>query len=289
MAIIDTHNHLYFGHFRQNQKSYLDQAQAQGVKRQVLIGIDEASNRSVLSLAKKHSAFKATLGLHPCDVDQIGKPLSKWTQYEGFEDYAPKCQSVDHFFQDLEALYHQAPDLVVGFGETGFDQFHRQDESLLDLQIDCFYRHLELCSKYKKTLVIHSRATTNVGLEILEENKAKLNDFPVIWHCFDDSSAVAEELIKLGAFLGIGGIATYPKSDYLRQAIKEAPIEHLITETDAPFLTPHKARKSGQKTNHPGLLPEIVTLIAEIKTISYPECENILYQNGLKAFGLTDS
>ena len=288
MSIIDTHNHLYFKPFQSNTQEVITTAKNHHIEKQILIGCDEISNLAALNLNKEYpDTFRTVLGLHPCDVDKLGERDSQWHDYPGLEAYRPQNKEFETFFRWLEALYLQNRDLVVGFGETGFDQYHRRDETLLALQVESFSHHVYLCEKYKKTLVIHSRNTTDTGLKILKEKKSQIQKFPVIWHCFCDGIDTAEALVDLGVFLGIGGIATYPKSKHVRDAIKRVPIEFLVTETDAPFLTPQKARKNGEKTNAPHFLPEIVALIAEVKGLEVDQCEAILYENGLRAFGLT--
>ncbi len=289
MAIIDTHNHLYFGHFQKDSNTFVDQAKKAGITRQILIGVDEISNLAAINLNRTFpNTFNTVIGLHPCDVDKVGIKDPEWHNYKNLENYELQYRNLDQFFQGLESLYLENKDIVVGFGETGFDQFHIQSEKLLETQIESFYRHLELCKKYKKTLVIHSRSTTEVGIKLLNENKKHLANFPVVWHCFSDDAQTAQILTSMGVFLGIGGVATYPKSTTLREAILQTPIEFLITETDSPFLTPHKARKSGAKVNQPSFLPEIIQAIAEIKGLEYTQCEDKLYKNGLRSFDLTE-
>lgn len=284
MKIIDTHNHLYFPKFKGPLDQVLTDARAAGVQQQILIGIDELSCQAALNLASKYDDFKVALGLHPCDVDQLGV-YDKQHQYLGLKNHQPPTiNHLPEYFAWLDQLATAHADTVVGFGESGFDQFHRQSPELLKLQTQSFERHLQLCQKHNKTLIIHSRGARDATLDFLLHSKSKIQNLKFIWHCFTEDLAAAQTVVELGGYLGIGGVATYPKSEALRDIITQIPLEHLLTETDAPFLTPQHARKSGTKLNSPAYLGEVIQTIAEQKKIEPEACANQLYKNALAAF-----
>jgi len=287
IKIIDTHNHLYFPSFKNSFQETLQSAQASGVKQQILIGIDELSCQAALNLAAENKDFKVALGLHPCDVDQLGVYNSEHHQYLGINaDLRPQITNRAKYFTWLDTLATKHPETVVAFGETGFDQFHRESTALLKLQTISFKQHLELCVKHQKTLIIHSRGARDVTLKFLEEHTEEFAQINFVWHCFTEDLAAAEKVIELGGYIGIGGVATYPKSEEIREVIEALPVKQLVTETDAPFLTPHQARKQGAKQNSPTHLPEVVKLIAEIKNLDTEACAMQLYKNAQKAFKL---
>jgi len=283
--IFDTHAHLYFPAFAPDLDQVIRDCEDVGVTHQVQIGCDEISCLAALNLAKERPNFYCTLGLHPCDVDQVGVHNPDYHRYAGLENYEMKTKNAAEFFAWIEALFLANRDKVVGFGETGFDLHHRSTTELYEQQKSDFLAHIDLCEKYDKTLVIHSRAAATETLALLTERQPKCRG---IIHAFSEGPDFAETVVNdFGFYLGIGGVATYPKMEAVRAAIKITPLENLITETDAPFLTPHLARKSGVKTNSPKYLPEVTKLIAEIKAISVDECEARLFQNALDCFGLT--
>jgi TatD DNase family protein len=156
------------------------------------------------------------------------------------------------------------------------------------LQTICFKEHLKLCLKHDKTLIIHSRGAREETLKFLEMHAEEFRQIRFVWHCFTEDLEAAQAVIDLDGYIGIGGVATYPKSDYLRDIIKTLPLKHLLTETDAPFLIPHQARKQKPKLNSPAFIPEIIKTIAEQKKISTNECEIQLFKNAQKAFNLKD-
>jgi len=289
MPIIDTHNHLYFPGFKDSFETVLESATKAGVTQQILIGIDELSCQAALNLAAQHKVFKVAIGLHPCDVDQLGQYNEEHHQYLGIESsLRPQLKTHADYFgwiDELATEYHRS---IIGFGETGFDQFHRQSPELLKLQTECFEAHLDLCLKHQKTLIIHSRGARNETLAFLEQHAEKFKQISFIWHCFTEDLAAAEATIKLGGYIGVGGVITYPKSEDLRSTIQKLPIEHLLTETDAPFLTPHQARKKN-KLNIPAFIPEIIETIAHTKAIDVDQCESQLHQNAHQVFKLQEA
>ncbi len=285
MSIIDTHCHLYFPQFTEVYlKEVLKDCENVGVTHQVMIGCDEISTLAAISISKKYN-FKTTLGLHPCDVHKLGESNHR-VDYPEFNDYKIQAHNLDEFFIWLEKTYLENKNLVVGFGETGLDLFHESSPELLELQLKSFEKHLDLCVKYDETIIIHSRNAKPETLEFLQKNAEKFKKIKAIWHCFceDEESALLAESLNIK--LGIGGVATYPKSEAIRNAIKSVKISSLVTETDAPFLVPHLARKKKNKINNPSFIPEIIDLIADIKNIERKKCEDILYKNGLNIFGL---
>lgn len=286
MPIIDTHNHLYFPGFKGQLESVLEHAHSQEITKQILVGIDELSCQAALNLAQKYQDFKVTLGLHPCDVDAIGQYNQSHQQYLGLDvETRPQITTHQAYFSWLEKLANQHPHTVVGFGETGFDQFRRQSAELLKLQTKCFEAHLELCLKHNKTLVIHSRGAKNETIKFLKQHASAFKQIRFIWHCFTEDEEALETALNLGGYIGVGGVITYPKSEDLRDTIAMAPLDTILTETDAPFLTPHQARKQ-HRLNQPGFIPEIIQTITDIKKLDVKSTTTSLYQNALKAFEL---
>ena len=280
--IIDTHNHIYFPGL--DTSEILEKARKTGVEKQVLIGIDELSCLRVLDLIEQHDDLYGTLGLHPCDVDKIGQ-RAEYQSYEQLSHYKLQCKNLDQYFDWIDQQFSQNLEKVVGFGESGFDRYHQDSPELVKAQEQSFEAHLSLCVKYQKTLIIHSRNAKDNCLRFLRQHKKHFQQINFIWHCFSEDLQTAQLVIELGGKIGLGGVITYPKSALLRTVVAKLPITSLVTETDAPFLTPHQARKK-HKQNSPEFLSEIVTKIAETKGLETQKCEEILYKNGCEVFDL---
>ncbi len=285
--IIDTHTHSYFPSIEKDQAEIFQKCNEAGVEIQVQIGCDEMSSIAGLNLAKANEGFFTTVGLHPCDVRNIGVFDPKYHRYANMENIKPQAKNFDELFEIFGELFEQNKEKVVGFGETGFDLYHENSHEILELQKESFSRHLNLCQKYNKPVVIHTRNAHKVTLEFLEQELPKRKNIRGVVHCFCEDSHFAEIVTKkYGLFIGIGGVLTYNNTEKIREAVKNTPIEYIVTETDSPFLVPRKAKNRKNKINHSGLLPEVIELIAELKKMDIEECGKILFENGKRLYGI---
>ncbi len=284
MKIADTHTHFYFPNFDgEREESYRLDKEA-GVKFQIQIGADEISTRAAITLTKRFSNFYATIGIHPDDVPLIGKPSEY--RVSGFENFTDTAANVEELFEVFEALYLENKEKIVGFGETGFDFVQEKNEQIYQNQKDVFLRHLKLAQKFDKALVIHSRGAREETLGFFEDYLSKKKVRGVV-HCFCEDPEFAKLATeKYGLFLGIGGVLTYKNTDKIKEAIKQTPLEYLVTETDAPFLTPFNFRKKN-KTNNSRFIIEVIEKLAEIKERPVEEVAEILFENSKRCFQIS--
>ena len=264
MRIADTHSHLYFPVFDPDRAAVLKQNREKGVALQIQIGCNQASSEQALKLAQENLDVFCVLGIHPCDADKVGD-LEQTLKY-------------------FEKLATENPDKVVGFGETGLDLYHRDTPDLLAAQKASLHGHLELCKKFNKPIVLHTRNSAQKTLDELE-SFGDLS-FGGVWHCFCEDGSVAQQVLDRGLYLGVGGILTYPNAEKTRDAIKRAPLSRIVTETDAPFLVPQSRRKE-TKRNESYFLEEVIELIADIKGEKLERVEQALWDNAHALFKLT--
>jgi TatD DNase family protein len=284
--IIDTHTHSYFPAIAADQESIFADCDRAGVEYQIQIGCDEISSLAALDLAKKHKPSRATLGLHPCDVKNVGVKNPEYHRYAGVEGYQMRAKNFDQLFDLFAEIFERNSELVVGFGETGFDLYHEDSPEIFALQSESFIRHIDLCQCYDRPLIVHTRNARYQTLSAFEKEIRGKNIRGVI-HCFSEDLEFAQIMTQeYGFFLGIGGVLTYNRTEKIREAVLNTPIEYLVTETDSPFLVPRKAKNKGARINHPGRIPEIIELIAEIKGMKTVACAEILWENGLRLFSL---
>ena len=290
--IADTHTHVYFPALDNTRSEVMKRAEKHGVQLQVQIGCDEISSLAALDLAKKNKGHYSTLGLHPTDVHNLGKPQQH--RISGFENYELHCKNLKELMVWFEQVFEQNKDHIVGFGETGFDFYHNDSAELRAAQETSFLFHIKLAQKFNRTIIIHSRSARNETLEFLRKNSLdlKYDDITPIRgtiHCFTEDIDFAQEITQsYGFFIGIGGIATYPKAENIRNVIKNIPIEYIVTETDAPFLVP-QGFKNQHKLNEPSFLTDVVELIADLKNMSVNETAEILYENAKRLYDLSDT
>lgn len=286
--IIDTHTHCYFPRFDEDFSQIMTKASEVGVRHLVQIGCDEISSLAALRMASENDGHFATIGLHPCDVKNVGIKNENHHRYTGFLDYELRAKNLEELFTLFTEMYQQNKHNVVGFGETGFDLFHENSPEIFALQKESFARHLDLCEQFHKPFILHSRNATAETIDFLREQKIVDRGIKGLWHCFCEDAATAKIATEeFGLKLGIGGVATYNKTEALAEAIAQTPIEFLVTETDSPFLTPRKAKnRKTRKFNTPEFLPEIVEKIANIKDMDTEDCGAILFRNGCEIFSL---
>ncbi len=213
------------------------------------VGADMKSTRASLELAKRYSKVFATVGVHPHEADSL---------------------SEDKFSQ-LEALAKE--DKVVAIGEIGLDFYY--DNSSRESQRFWFKRQLELAKKLNFPVVIHSREAAQETFDIIKDSGVACG----VIHCFSETPELAKEYVKLGFYLGIGGVVTFGKK--LARVVEEISLEHLLIETDCPYLAP--APKRGER-NDSSLLFYIADKIAQLKKIDHDTVAAATHDNGMKLF-----
>ncbi|MCB9809738.1 TatD family hydrolase [Candidatus Peribacteria bacterium] len=284
LPLIDTHAHYYFRDFDADRERALARDSAAGVLASVQIGCDEVSSLAAIRLAQQHPGMYTTVGLHPCDALQVGRQPR---QYAGMEDYVPRGRDWDSLFTVFRELIERHPGTVVGVGECGFDRYHDASEALYTAQYESFRRHLALSREYELPLVIHSRASTPELEAFMKEYMRGQGDRFVV-HCFSEGAAFARSVTaEPGGYIGIGGVATYQNAAAVREAIIAAPLERILTETDAPFLVP-AAYKKTHKRCESAMMDTVVELIAALKQVPLEDCAAQLVTNAQRFYGINE-
>ncbi|MGB1027243.1 MAG: TatD family hydrolase, partial [Rhodospirillaceae bacterium] len=183
--------------------------------------------------------------------------------------------------QRLMAMAAASPK-VVGFGETGLDYFY--EHSPREAQKRAFLAHIEASRQTGLPIIIHTRDADDDTMAILEEEQAK-GAFPGLIHCFSSSKAVADLAVKLGMYVSMSGILTFPKAQNVRDAIVDVPLEHLLVETDAPYLSPVPKRG---KRNEPAHTAHTLNRLAEERGIPAAEVARQTTENFFKLFQKAD-
>ncbi|HID92308.1 TPA: TatD family hydrolase [Candidatus Gracilibacteria bacterium] len=272
IKIFDTHTHDYFESFDSDREQMLADDFASGVKHKIQIGCDMDTSKQAIELAHTSNKMFATVGLHPCYVEENFENLDK---------------SFIYFKEELEKNYknNTTTKKIVAIGETGFDFYHNDSPKMREHQQISFEKHIELCKKYTLPIIIHTRNARNETLEFLQKNIITKNkEISGVIHCFSENAEFAKIVTtQFNFFISIGGAATYPKSHDIRDAILHTPIQYIVTETDSPYLAPQSVRgKRNQSKN----IKEIIELIANIKKMNSEECSNILFENAKRLFNM---
>jgi TatD DNase family protein len=232
VSVLDSHTHLDL--VGGSPSAAIAEAAAVGVTRLVQVGCDEPSSRWSVALAEAEPAVVATVALHPNE--------------------APRLSNLDESLRVIEGL--AGSPRVRGIGETGLDTY-RTGESGRAAQDASFRAHITMAKRFGKTLVIHDRDAHAEVLRVLDDEGAPDT---VVMHCFSGDEAFAAECVRRGFVLSFAGTVTFKNASGLRDAARITPLDQMLVETDAPYLTPmpHRGRP-----NAPYLIPLTVRGIAE--------------------------
>ena len=237
---VDTHTHLYGTAFDADRELAVKRCLENKVSRLYLPGIDlEAAHHIFQMQSDFPDCCFPMIGLHPCAVDEKYKKQ----------------------LEELQLLYHQHSKSVVAIGEIGLDYYH--DKTFIQQQDEAFRFQIEWALSVNLPIVLHVRNAFNEVLEVLKDYKHK--NLKGIFHCFPGNVIQAKQALAMGDFkFGVGGVVTFKKSD-IQEVVRELPLDLLVLETDAPYLTPAPYR--GQR-NESAYIPIIAQKVAEIKNIS---------------------
>jgi len=253
MRIIDTHTHLYAEQFDDDRHEVVKKALDEGVDRMYLPNIDSSSIDPMLSLeASFPDHCIAMMGLHPCSVK---------------DNYKEELRLVKEWLDKRS---------FAAVGEIGIDLYW--DKTFVEQQKDAFLTQIQWAKDLNLPIVIHSREATDIIIELLQEvNDDKLRG---IFHCFTGNAEQAQRIIDLNFYLGIGGVLTFKKAG-LDKTMEQVGLEHVVLETDSPYLAPSPYRG---KRNESAYVKKVLEKLANIKAVSVEEVATLTTNNALKIF-----
>lgn len=256
MRLIDTHAHIYDEKFKDDINEIIDRAIEAGVEKIYLPNIDSTTIDAMLELELKYPDYCIPMmGLHPCSVNK---------------NFEKELYIVEDWFSKRE---------FVAVGEIGTDLYW--DKSFFEQQKEAFNIQSEIAIKNNIPIVIHCRESIPETIELVSNIKS--DKFRGIFHCFSGNLEQANEIIELGFYLGLGGVATF-KNGGLEEVITHADFDKIVLETDSPYLAPVPNRG---KRNEPSYMVEVAKKIASIKNISIDEVGKTTSINALKIFHST--
>ena len=259
--IFDTHAHYDSREFDEDREELIALLPSHGIGRVVNVGARLSGSRNSVELSEKYDFFYAAVGVHP---DDCGEMNSEW-------------------IDELRRL--ASHEKVVAIGEIGLD-YHGfgvyEDKVDKYTQKKWFWEQLMLAKELSLPVIIHSRNASEDTLDIM--HRAHEHGIRrVVMHCYSYASEAAKEYVSMGYYLGFGGVVTYEGQRKLTKVLEHVPIEHILLETDCPYLapTPHRGERNSSL-----YLPAVRDRIAEIKGLSPDEVEKITWENGCRLFGL---
>ena len=251
--LTDTHTHLYSEAFKEDRPQMMQRAFDKGIKRFFIPAIDSNYTKAMYALEREYpSIVFLMMGLHPTSVK---------------DNYEEELTHVEEQFKKRN---------FYAVGEIGIDLYW--DTSTLDIQKDAFKRQIQLAKKYKLPIVIHCRDAFDEIFEVLETEKD--DNLFGIFHCFTGTFEQAQKAISYNMKLGIGGVVTF-KNGKIDTFLNQIPLQHIVLETDSPYLAPAPFRG---KRNESSYLTLICKKLSEIYGVSEEEIARITTENSKAVF-----
>lgn len=253
LNLVDTHSHIDLNDF-EDIDEIIENALNAGVNAIVVPSVDVNSFSKLIEISNKYDCVYGALGIHPTE--------------------AQKAKD-----EDYQLILELASNLnIVAIGECGLDYYW--DKTFVAEQKECFLKQIEIAKQLRLPLIVHDREAHKDTFDLITQNIK--DEIPVVMHCFSGSLEFAKECVKKGFYIALGGVVTFKNAKKAHEIAKEIPLEYLLLETDAPYLTPVPFRG---KRNEPAYVRFVAQEIANIRGLSLEEVANATTENARKVFG----
>jgi TatD DNase family protein len=252
--IFDTHTHYDDEAFDEDRDELLSSMEAAGVARILNVGASLAGVQASQELAARYPFIYAGVGVHPDHVGELDDDRMQW----------------------MYGLCRQ--DKTIAVGEIGLDYYW--DKESHETQKKWFLAQLEMARETGLPVSIHSREAAQDTFDLMKTEHAGTTGGVI--HCFSSSVEMAREYVKLGYYIGIGGVVTFKNARVMKEVVAAIPAERILLETDCPYLapTPHRGKRNSSL-----YLPRVIEEIAQIRGMTPEEVEEITYENAVRLFG----
>ncbi|MCI9175503.1 MAG: TatD family hydrolase [Lachnospiraceae bacterium] len=253
--IFESHAHYDDRKFDSDRDKLLSSMQEQGIETIINVGSDLRGAKKTVALTEKYDFIYGAVGIHPSDIGDLNEEVYTWMQETS---RLPK---------------------IAAIGEIGLDYYWDKDEEVKRSQRYWFCRQMELAREEGLPVIIHSRDAAEDTLKLVQGIHGE--EIPGVIHCFSYSLEMAKEYIRMGYYIGIGGVVTFKNAKKLKEAAAQIPLERILLETDCPYLAPEPERG---KRNSSLNLPYVAQEIAELRGISREEVEEVTRENARRLF-----
>lgn len=257
--IFETHAHYDDESFDQDRDLLIQELFKGRICNVINIGASIESTKHTIALAEKYDKVFAAAGVHPSEIADLTEESFAWLK---------------------EQMKHPK---VAAVGEIGLDYYWEKEEAVRKKQQHWFIRQLELARECSLPVVIHSREAAKDTMQIMKQAHAE--EIEGVMHCFSYSPEIAKELVKMGYYIGVGGVITFKNARKLIETVEQIPLERILLETDAPYLAPEPYRG---KRNQSAYLVYVAEKIAELKHMPVEVVEEITERNARKLFKIAD-
>jgi TatD DNase family protein len=253
--IFESHAHYDDRRFDSDRKELLSAMQEQGIETIVNVSSDLEGAKKTIALTEEYDFIYGAVGIHPSDISDLNEEVYEWLQEKS---RLPK---------------------TVAIGEIGLDYYWDKDEEVKRSQRYWFCRQMELAREEGLPVIIHSRDAAKDTLKLVQGIHG--DEIPGVIHCFSYSLEMAEEYIKMGYYIGIGGVVTFKNARKLKEVAAQIPLERILLETDCPYLAPEPERG---RRNTSLNLPYVAKEIGELRGIAQEAVEEAARENARRLF-----
>lgn len=254
-AIFDTHAHYDDDAFNEDREQLLAALPEQGIARVVDVGASLASCRKVLELMERYDYIYGAIGVHPSETAELDEESYSWLKEQCRKK---KCLAV---------------------GEIGLDYYWDKEPEIQAKQRYWFVRQLALAQQADLPVIIHSRDAAEDTMQIMK--KAREDGIKGVIHCYSYSPEMAQEYVKMGYRIGVGGVVTFKNAKKLVKTVETIPLSSIVLETDCPYMAPEPHRGTRNDSRN---IPYVIAKIAEIKGVSVEEVEQTTRENAFALF-----
>lgn len=253
--IFETHAHYDDDRFQSDREQLILSMPERGIGRIVNVGASISSTKTTLALAEKYDFVYAAVGVHPSDIADLNEDTFEWLKQQ------------------------TAWEKTVAVGEIGLDYYWDKELEVQERQRYWFRRQLELAKEAGLPIIIHSRDAAEDTMEIVRQAYAM--EIPGVIHCYSYSKELALEYVKMGYYIGVGGVVTFKNARKLKETVEALPLERILLETDCPYMAPEPHR--GER-NDSSYIPFVAAKIAELKGCTTEEVERVTEENARRLF-----
>ena len=255
--IFETHAHYDDERFEEDRDALITSMPGRGVGAIINVGASIESTKTTLALSEKYPFVYAAVGVHPSDISGLNEETFAWLKEQTKKEK------------------------VAAVGEIGLDYYW--DKESHELQKEWFKKQMELAKEVDLPVIVHSREAAQDTFDLIKSEHAGTTGGVI--HCFSGSKEMAKEYIKMGYYIGVGGVVTFKNARVLKEVVESIPLERILTETDCPYLAPVPFRG---KRNCSAYISYVLDMIAELKGISREEAEQVTYENARNMYRITD-
>ena len=256
--IFETHAHYDDEQFDKDRDLLIPDLLSGEICNIINVSSSVESVKTGIALAEKYEKVYAAAGVHPSDIAGLNEESFAWLK---------------------EQCSHPK---VVAVGEIGLDYYWDKEEEVQKSQREWFFRQIKLAEEVNLPIIIHSRDAAEYTMKVMREVHAE--NIPGVVHCYSYSLEMAREFVKMGYYIGVGGVVTFKNAKKLKDVVQGIPLERILLETDAPYMAPEPYRGT---RNHSGNLTYVVEKIAELKGVTTEEVEEVTLKNARTLFPKT--